>query len=164
MLRYAYEYKDQLSKLYVQAMSDPKYKFLRCEGYTDFTISIDDTTWSRHQYVSVNSKGEVIGYLSASIDNTVPIVSSLYIANFYERNVTFSKDFYAFLDTLMTRYSKVSFTVVVGNPAETMYDRVIKKYGGRVVGIKEDHVSIDGALYDFKMYEILRRNYEAVKD
>lgn len=155
MLRYAYAYKDQLSKLYVSAMSNPKYKFLCCNGCVCFTMDIKNDTL---QYVSVNSNGDVIGYMEAYIDNKINSISSLYVLNFYDKSMTFSKDFYAFLDTLLRRYTKVSFSVVVGNPAETMYDRVIHKYGGRIVGIKEDHVSIDGSLYDFKLYEILRKN------
>jgi len=157
-LKYAYGYKDQLSKLYISAMNHPKYKFMNCNGYTSFTMDIKEDTWNTLQYVSVNSKDEVIGYIEASIDIKVNSVSSLYVLNFYDQSLCFSKDFYGFLDILVHRYTKVNFSVVVGNPAEAMYDRVIKKYGGRIVGVKEDHVNIDGTLHDFKMYEILRKN------
>ena len=162
MLKYAWQYKEALEQLYVQTIDDPRLKFLHCNGWLDFDLGLDKTTWTKLQHVSVNSKGEVIGYLCADLDLKVNSVSSLYVMNFYDKSVTFSKDFYAFLETLLQRYTKVNFSVVVGNPAETMYDRVVKKYGGRVVGVKEDHVNIEGTLHDMKMYEVMQRNYKEV--
>lgn len=42
-----------------------------------------------------------------------------------------------------------------------MYDRCIKKYGGRVVGIKQEHVKLqDSRYYDLKLYEILNDKYK----
>lgn len=160
MLKYAWQYKESLEQLYVKTIDDPRLKFVNCDGYLGFNIDIKDTTWDRLQYVSVNSKGKIIGYLCAILDLKINSVSSLHVMNFYDKSVTFSKDFYKFLDMLIHRYAKINFSVVVGNPAEAMYDRVIKKYGGRIVGVKEDHVIIDGDLYDFKMYEIMRRKYK----
>lgn len=55
---------------------------------------------------------------------------------------------------------KICFTVVVGNPVESRYDRIIERYGGRIVGIHKEHTMLpDGRLYDEKMYEILRTDY-----
>ncbi len=55
---------------------------------------------------------------------------------------------------------KNCFTVVVGNPVESRYDRIIERYGGRIVGIHKEHTMLpDGRLYDEKMYEILRTDY-----
>ena len=59
-------------------------------------------------------------------------------------------------------FRKLSFGVYVGNPIEKSYDRLIRKYGGRIVGIKiEDTRLIDGKFYDFKMYEIFKNEYIA---
>ena len=56
--------------------------------------------------------------------------------------------------------TKIVFTVVVGNPVEPKYDRLISRYGGRIVGIHKDHVMLpDGRLYDEKVYEIFRTDY-----
>lgn len=160
MLKYAYQYKEALEKLYVSTIDNPRLRWLNCDGYLGFNLDIKDTTWDRLQYVSVNSNGEILGYLCAFLDLKINSVSSLFVMNFYEPSLCFSKDFYGFLDTLTQRYSKVNWSVVVGNPAEAMYDRVAKRHGGRIVGTKEKHVIIDGALYDFKMYEVMRRNKE----
>jgi hypothetical protein len=58
------------------------------------------------------------------------------------------------------RFNKLNFTVVRGNPIEKTYDKLIKRYNGRIVGIKEQETKlIDGKLYDMKEYEILASHY-----
>lgn len=62
------------------------------------------------------------------------------------------------------RFNKLKFSVVIGNPIEKSYDRMIQRYGGRIVGIfRQDTRLIDGNLYDVKDYEILRSEYLASK-
>ncbi len=58
------------------------------------------------------------------------------------------------------KFRKLRFSVIVGNPVEKSYDKMVQKYGGRIVGIyyKEQQL-IDGEIYDQKLYEILRENY-----
>ena len=51
----------------------------------------------------------------------------------------------------------MSFVCVVGNPAERLYDKVIEKYHGRVVGVKKQEALLqDGQFYDLKLYEIVK--------
>ena len=50
--------------------------------------------------------------------------------------------------------------MVIGNPIEKSYDKMVKKYGGRIIGTyKEDVKLIDGEYYDKKLYEILSSEY-----
>jgi|WetSurMetagenome_2_1015567.scaffolds.fasta_scaffold124309_3 hypothetical protein len=50
--------------------------------------------------------------------------------------------------------------VVIGNYIESTYDKICKKYGGRIVGIQSSEVKlIDGYHYDLKLYEILKEDY-----
>ena len=82
--------------------------------------------------------------------------------NFYDKNVTFSRDLYIFLTDLFNKFNfrKIEFTVVIGNPAEVMYDRIMDKYGGSIVGIKKLSTKlIDGKYYDVKMYEIFKDDF-----
>ena len=54
----------------------------------------------------------------------------------------------------------MNFSVVIGNPIEESYDKMIAKYGGRIIGIyKEDVKLTDGEYYDLKTYEILASEY-----
>jgi hypothetical protein len=52
----------------------------------------------------------------------------------------------------------------MGNPAEVMWDKLMSKYGGRVVGYREQDVLLeDGKLYDVKEYELMAKNYYTEK-
>jgi hypothetical protein len=58
------------------------------------------------------------------------------------------------------RFNKLDFSVVCGNPIEKTYDKLIKRYNGRVVGIREQEARLlDGKLYDVKEYELLAERY-----
>lgn len=56
---------------------------------------------------------------------------------------------------------KIEFFVIVGNPVEKMYDRFVKKHGGRITGIRKKSVKIwTGEYCDEKLYEILKDDFK----
>lgn len=120
-------------------------------------------SWNKLQFVSIDKNDNVIGYLTAYLERSMDKVTGIAAINFKDVNVTFSKDFYKFLTDLFDihKFNKIEWQVVIGNPAEKMYDKIINKYGGRVVGIEHESTKFDdGKYYDVKEYEILRRDYE----
>ena len=160
MLEPAIKYKDQLEELQYNIWFEDKYKFWNNDEYYD-VINIEPTTWSKHQFVSVHN-GEVIGYISYSVSRTEHDVHNLNIINFSDNKYIFGKDVFQALTDIFHKYGfrKLSFHVIIGNPIEKTYDKLIKKYGGRIVGIKKEDVKlIDGKYYDIKMYEILASEY-----
>lgn len=166
MLEPAIKYKDQLEKLQLDIWFNDKYKYWNCGIYYQ-TLTIDVDSWNRHQFVSVIN-GEVIGYISYNISRGDNNVYSLSIINFTENKTAFGMDLGHALKDIFERYKfrKLNFDVVVGNPIEKSYDKMIEKYGGRIVGIyKEDVKLIDGEYYDKKLYEILSDEYfESIKN
>lgn len=162
MLKLAYPYKQQLEQKFIETMFVDKFKYYYCSSYHDYELNLANSSWNDLDFVSVDKNDNVIGFLSAKIHRGDEMVSSLRVINFYDLNYTFSKDFHQFLNDLFVKFKfrKVSFSVVVGNPAEKMYDKYIEKYSGRVVGVKKKDIKLyDGEYYDFKMYEIFRDDY-----
>jgi hypothetical protein len=158
-------YERELEQLFNTKVFDDKYKFYNASNYYNFNLELSNDTWNYIDYVSVDKDDKIRGFLSAKIDRCNEYVSSLRVINFYDMNYTFSKDFHQFLNELFTKHNfrKVVFGVVVGNPAEKMYDKYISKYGGRIVGTyKEDIRLYDGKYYDYKVYEIFKNEYEMV--
>lgn len=160
MLKFAYQYKDKLEKQYAEITNDDKYKYLFPGGYIDFTLGIKDNNWDQFQMVSVDSNDNILGYFRAGIDRAANKVTGLSILNFHAKSITFSKDFRQFLSDLLYKYNfrKISFCMVVGNPIEEQYDRMVAKYGGRIVGIEKQEALINGTLKDLKLYEIFKEN------
>jgi hypothetical protein len=165
MLAYANAYKDKLAASMIEISKNiDKYKYYIFAAYHDFSLSIDENTWNSVSMVSLY-EGEIIGYFKALISQPERFINSLSIINFeVQRNVPFifMKDLFAFIDILFTRYkmNKIVFKVAIGNKAEKMYDSIIEKYGGVIVGVfTKDVMLSDGEYYDVKFYEIMRDNY-----
>ena len=160
MLEPAIKYKEQLEQLQYNIWFDDKYKYWNCSEYYD-TLQVDTSTWDRHQFVSViNNK--VIRYISYNISRGENMAYSLSIMNFSDNKVVFGKDLGQALKDIFEKYKfrKLSFCVLIGNPIEKSYDKMIEKFGGRIVGIKKEDVKlIDGLYYDRKLYEILATEY-----
>lgn len=105
---------------------------------------------------------EVIGYIAYDVARGDNSVSGLRIINFSDNKAVFGVDLVKALKDIFEKYKfrKLNFNVVIGNPIEKSYDKMIKKYGGRIIGTyKEDVKLIDGEYYDTKLYEILASEY-----
>ena len=161
MIRPAILYVEELKKKYTETWYSDKYKYYHLGGWNNM-IQIDDNDWNKHQFVSVNKKDEVIGYISYNVDRTSNSCDGFGAINFTNDVINFGKDLATVLDNIFTKFNfhKLVFCVVIGNPAEKQYDKLIEKYNGRIVGIyKEDVKLFDGKYYDKKMYEIMRKDY-----
>lgn len=166
MLDVAIRHEIELNDLFRSVWFKERYKYWNCANYYE-EWSASDSTWTSHQFVSMRN-GNVIGYIGYTINRAdLDEAYSLNIINFEERpSVTFARDLGKALTDIFEKYKlrKLSFTVVIGNPIEKSYDKMCELYGGRIVGIKKKQVRlIDGELYDEKLYEVLREDYERRK-
>jgi len=171
MLKPAINYVDQLNKLKsIIFDNEDKYKYCINADYIDYNFfCIEDSDYKSIQRVSVNSNDEVIGYMSANLGLN-NVVTNLCLLNFYLDSkalpVSFARDTNAFIDYLFKyrKVTKIKFNVLIGNPAEKIYDRFVKNHNGRIVGtFKNDAILIDKTICDVKCYEIMRENYTEAK-
>jgi hypothetical protein len=165
MLEPAIKYRNQLENLQYDIWFNDKYKYWVSDLYYT-PLQIDTDTWGKHQFVSVHN-GEVIGYIGYNVVRSINSVHTLSIINFSDNKVTFGIDLMQAVKDIFEKYKfrKLNFNVVVGNPIEKTYDKMINKYGGRIVGVYKDDVKlIDGKYYDTKIYEILADEYFNTKN
>ena len=161
MLKLPQPYSSQIEQAKIKIIeNEDQYKFVNISSYwySNF-LKLPDSEWDEIVRVSF-AEDKVLGLFKATIDREINHVSSLMIINFNLKKIsfTFIKDLENFVKYLIEykKFNKISFSVVVGNPAERMYDRFIEKYNGRVVGIKKNEVKlVDGKFYDLKLYEII---------
>lgn len=162
MLKFAYPYKDSIQLLWQSIIHTDKYKYYNAMNYWDYEVKFSPNSWDDVSMVSVDKNDNVIGMFRAQIDRCSNKISSVGIINFKESSYAFSKDLFLFLDSLFTKYTfrKIEWTVLIGNPAEKMYDKIVEKYGGTIVGIqRKSAVLEDGQCCDVKLYEVFKEDY-----
>jgi hypothetical protein len=165
MLKPAILYKEQLTELFSSMALDSRYKYLYQTAYMDFSPTLENDTWKSIQ-LAICDSSKVIGYVSASLDRVSNVVTSIMFINFSSNSVVFVKDCWFFFDYLLTtmNFDKIKWSVIVGNPAEELYDRLCERFKGRIVGTFEKDCRLsDNKIYDVKHYEILRSVYLDLK-
>lgn len=164
MLDAAIKYVDELKDKMLDTWFNEKYKYWNFNMYYS-DIEISNETWREHQFVSIRDD-EIIGYICYEVNRESNSCMGLGVINFSDDKMTFGRDLKQAITDIFEKFqfNKLKFSVVVGNPVEKSYDRMIRRYGGRIVGIfRQDTRLIDGNLYDVKQYEILRNEYLAFK-
>ena len=165
MLDVAINHIDELKKKFNSIWFQEKYKFYNYDMYFNDMI-VDDNTWNKHQFVSVNTDREIIGYIAYQIDRQTLNVSKLAIINFTDNKIVFSRDLKQVLTDIFEKFNfqKLSFSVVVGNSIDKSYDKMVAKYGGRIIGTAINETKLyDNEYYHVKYYEILKDEYSKKK-
>jgi len=161
MLDLAIKHKEELQEKFRNTWFDEKYKYWACGNYYEES-EIAESTWSYHQFVSLDSSGKVIGYISYHIDRGNDFVDGLNIINFSDNAAVFGLDAGRAIRDIFEKFHfrKLNFVVVIGNPIESTYDKMVSRYGGRIVGTQRKNIKlIDGKYYDEKLYEVLAEDY-----
>lgn len=163
MIEIAQKHTDELKVKMADTMYDLKYMFAHA-GYTD-EYNPSRSTWDKHEFVSMNND-TLIGYMSYYINRNDYSASGFYAINFTDDKITFGRDLGIVLNDIFTKFNfrKLTFGVYVGNPIEKSYDKAINKFGGRIIGVEREAARLlDGNFYDYKTYEIFRKDYIANK-
>lgn len=161
MIVLAIDYQGEVKQKMRRTWFQERYKYYHCSNWCDdWEVAL--STWNGHQFVSVRD-GEVIGYIGYKVDRANELVYDLNILNFEDKpSTTFSVDLGNVLKDIFEKFGfrKLNFSVVIGNPIESSYDKMCDRFGGRIVGIAKENVRLfDGKYHDEKYYEIFRRDY-----
>lgn len=156
MLQPAILHVDALNEAYQKTIYNPDYKYL-VESVWKYHITIDDSDEYRIQLVSVGKSGEIVGYLEAATNRINNVVTNIEIVSFDIGNRVFGIDVHRFITKLTTTFGfrKVSFEAICGSLGETIYDKHLHRYNGRIVGTLKKEVKLnDGKYHDVKLYEL----------
>jgi RimJ/RimL family protein N-acetyltransferase len=162
MIDLAIRHKDEVEDLLQLTAFDLKYKYYHSSGYANLTYKPSEYTWAGTEFVFIDKHGKVTGFINLSISNP-EYNATISIFNVGGGGLSFLTDLAELCDRMFCEFNinKLSWSLLVGNPAEKLYDRFISQHGGRVVGIKKKHnTSMARELCDVKMYEILKEDYK----
>lgn len=128
----------------------------------DYSAETTSGEYIRHSFAVINRANELIGVITYYISLENRIANWFGAINFSDDIITFGKAIYKVIENCFLKFGMnvVEWCVVCGNPIERSYDRMCKKYGGTIVGIRHKRVTdMKGILLDEKIYEILRENF-----
>lgn len=160
MLEPAYLHRATLPDLYARAMMQPEARYFQLSSWRRWTLEIQENDWTAMQRVSV-ANGRIGGILIAHIDRDLHAVSEIAAMAFrgeQRSGLLFSRDLMRFLVGLVLDhgFQRVGWSVVIGNASERLYDRVLPRLGGRVVGVMRQNIRLpDGSVTGQKFYEVL---------
>lgn len=150
----ALQYADAVKGAWQRFAHSPRSQWFHQTSFRD-QLTIDDSEWSRIQRAVVR-EGELIGYLSASIDRDARRVSQLCAVAFAEHDLGFAVALRAFVVAMRAEFEVLHWSTVAGSPNATLYRRACKTWGGRIIGIQRRSIRLPGgALADLELYELL---------
>lgn len=166
MLELAKKYEDQISEALCNTWYDDKYKYFHCSSFHE-SFKLPDNDWDGRNFVSVDKNDNLIGYFCYELYRPTNMTCGFGAINFTDNKATFGKDLLTVIDDIFCKFNhqKLEFAVIVGNPIEKSYDKIVSKYGGSIVGVRHRHITLyDNQYYDDKLYEILREDYLKAKN
>lgn len=161
MLEPAIKHAEKIKEAYVGKLLDPAYRWEYIgpgRVWEEPSLNFDEF----HHYASVLD-GQVLGEIGYAVDHECRKGQQVYAAHFsLDNGLVFMRDLIQAFRDAFDKYglNKLSFCVIIGNPAERQWDRLVSLFGGRVVGVKRDEALLeDHRLYDVKEYEVLAKHY-----
>lgn len=161
LLDNAIKYTEELKSKFIDTWYDEKYKYYHMGGWHREYIPVEDD-WEGMRFVSLDKDNNVLGYIMYSLDRNISSAYDFGAINFSDDKLIFGMDLGKVIDNIFCKFNmqRMEFNVVCGNPIEKSYDKMVEKYGGRIVGTRKRAVKLlDNHIYDVKIYEILREDY-----
>ncbi len=168
MLANGFKYEKEIREKLMDVWYDPKYQYYFCSRFHSVFSIPQDTGDSQFRYfVSLGEGGEVNGLFSYRIDHECNFACYFGAINFSDCKLQFGHDLYQCIDDIFCKFymNKLEFSVIIGNPIEKSYDRIVEKMGGRVLGIRRACAKdMAGNYHDEKIYEVMREDYLKAKE
>lgn len=161
MLKPAILYKEQIEKEFLKKFytQDMFYETGCLESWVpDIKPSTDGY---KYEYAIVNSKDELIGFLSYCIDRYADSVSRFGLISFDKGNSLIGIDVGRELERLVNNHHRVEWRMIGGNPVEKHYDKFCKKHMGVKHVLRDATRDADGNWHDDIIYEIIKEECRA---
>ena len=118
----------------------------------------DNLEQGKFQYAIVNNDNKLIGYLSYEIDYYASQVYKFGLISFDKGNLIVARDLFNKLEELVSKFHRVEWRMVGGNPVERNYDRFCEKHHGKKHILKDAIKDAKGNYRDNIIYEIITEN------
>lgn len=160
MIKPALLYEEKLQKANIESWYDMRNQYWH--GWcSEYKIALESNNSQYHQFVSVDSEDNVIGYISYCVDWTAMSATGFAMISFSKGNMQFMKDLKEVVNNCFTKFSfnRIEFRAYADNPAIRGYRSFINRFGGKEAAyLRQDTKLMDGQLHDSVIFEILRED------
>ena len=109
------------------------------------------------QYAIVDGE-KVIGYLGYYVNYYTSNVYNFGLISFEKGNPLIGKDLFEKMEELVSRFHRIEWRMIGGNPVERSYDKFCKKHNGIKHVFKDVLKDAEGNYRDSIVYEIVTMN------
>jgi hypothetical protein len=153
MLVPAILYKEEIEKEFAKVLYTKDYfyysGYAHCNSLTE--IRAED---NNYQYAIVDNE-KLIGYLAYRINTSGTCAYNFELYSFDMGNCIVGKDLFEKMEELVSKYHRVEWRMIGGNPVQKHYDRFCKKHGGNCVVLHDVTKDDSGNYHDEYIYEIV---------
>ena len=154
MLYPAQLYREELKCKLIECWYKPEYDYYFMGEYSEFNVC-DNAYW-RTDLVHLDENGEVDGYFSYQKNDAAKSISQFGLISFTGKGGALVWDCIQHIDKLVSEgLHRMEWWAVSDNPANKIYKKLIKRYGGRIAGRMRDCNYFGGKYHDSVMYEII---------
>lgn len=158
MLVAAQNYRDELKSSLINCWYKDKYIHYFSGEYNE--LSLPNNAFWKRDFVHLSKDGEVDGYFCYDYNDMDKCIRNIGLISFVDNGSLLVKDVLEHIKVLFSKGAqRLEFSAFIDNPATKIYDKLIKRYGGKVVGELHRTDYYDGNYHDRKIYEILREDY-----
>ena len=159
-------YEEQIKHKMWELWYDERYQYyFGGSERHDFAIGDNSDGYQKRYFAVLNDSDELLGYIGYSVDTDLRVAMWFGAINFTDDKVTFGKALKQVIEDCFLKFGMnvVEWCVICGNPIERSYDRICKKLGGHIVGIRHGRAKdLAGNVCDDKIYEILREDFLSI--
>lgn len=123
-------------------------------------INVSENSHGGHiQYAVLDKKENLIGYISYRLDLYSSCAYAFGAFSFDRGNYIMAEEMYRLIETLVTKYHRVEFRAISGNPAIKAYDKFLKMMLNRGTKhiLKDVFKDTDGEYHDVYIYEFINK-------
>lgn len=156
-------YEEEIKRKMWEIWYDEKYQYYFGGNWrNDFSLADNPGDWQKRAFAVLSNSGELLGYISYSVDNELGVAQWFGAVNFSNNKLEFGRALQQVITDCFLKFGMevVEWCVICGNPIERSYDRMCRRLGGRIIGIRHHRAkNLAGDICDDKMYEILREDF-----
>lgn len=155
MLVPAQLYEKELDCKMISCWYDPKYAYYFSGEHRRLTIP--DNAEYRRNFACIDSKGEIVGYFCYDFDNACRSIYNMGLIGFTDNSALLVRDVIREITRVFQQESaqRMEFWAFTDNPAVRLYDKFIRRFGGRKVATLHRTAYFMGKYHDMVVYEIL---------